>query len=147
MKKIEIDPQNVLLDSSGHCTRRWFVRLPEGVVADDLKDPAIWVRVQSDRHKALHRHDHLYLVEFGESFAVEARVTDATRSAAVLALQKIISFPARLTPLFSDDAYKIDWCHSGYAVKRRSDGIQLGGFFGSEALAIHHLHGLYPVTV
>lgn len=141
-----IDPDNVKLDFGGQCTSRWFVRLPEWAVADDMKDPAIWSRVQGSR-VPLRVHDELYIVGFGAAFAVEARVIQATSQAAVLALQKIISFPERLTPLFADESYRVVWTVEGFAVERKADGARIGGTFGSEQLAIRQVASQYPVSV
>lgn len=146
-KKKKIAPADVFPDRMGSRTREWFVRLPEGMVADDLKDPTIWSRVQSDRGKALLRHDKLYLVDYAESFAVEARVTDVTVISAALALQKIISLGERLMPLFHDEKYSVKWDPRGYFVMRKADQMQMGSHFGSEELAIRHLRSLYPMAV
>lgn len=143
----KIDPRQLHIDSMGHHTRQWFCRLPQGMKADDLKSPAIWSRVQGDRAKALRRHDKLYLVDYDEAFAVDARVTDVTGDAAVLALQKIISFPERLTPLFADGVYAVRSGGDGYYVMRLADHVQMGPCFGSEALAIRHIQNLYPRAV
>ncbi|WP_370301572.1 hypothetical protein [Pseudooceanicola sp.] len=143
----KIDPRYVYAESHGHCSRSWFVRLPMGMLADDLKDPTIWSQVQNDRTKALRRHDRLYLVEHDELFAAEARVTEATSTAAALGILKVISFPERLTPLFDDGTYAVRWCPSGYYVIRKEDQAQLGTHFGSEALAIRHLQSRYPRNV
>ena len=143
----KIDPRHLHIDSMGHHTRQWFARLPQGMMADDLKDPAVWSRVQGDRNKALRRHDRLYLVDYDEAFALDARVTDATGSAAVLALQKIISFPERITPLFNDGTYCVKWGGEGFYAMRLTDHVQMGPCFGSEALAIRHIQNLYPQAV
>ncbi|MGR3562954.1 MAG: hypothetical protein ACU0FH_16785 [Heliomarina sp.] len=147
MADIKVDPQHVHLDVPGHQTRSWLVWLPAGAVTDDLKDPAIWSKIQNDRQKVLRRHDKLYIVGHDEEFAVEARVIDATRDAAVLALQKIVSTKSRLAPYFADDTYAVKWTPQGFYVQRKQDGMQMGSFFGSEDLAIRHLRNQYPQTV
>ncbi len=147
MKKQEIDPRRVQQDFCGQVLRRWFVRLPAEMILDDVKDPTIWRRVQLDRMKALRRHDEVYLVGYGEDFAVSARVTDATSEAVVLGGMKIINFPERITPLFNDGTYRVAWVGTGYAVERIADGHQLGGAHGSEALAIREIQSLYPRPV
>ena len=141
----KIDPAHVQLDFGGHCTSQWFVRLPEWAVADDMKDPSLWSRVQATR-SPLRVHDELYIVGFAAAFAVEARVIQATNAAAVLALQKIISFPERLTPLFADESYRVVWTVEGFGVERKSDSARIGGTFGSEQLAIRHISAQYPVS-
>lgn len=141
----KIDPSRVSLDIAGMRTRHWHVILPEGMVADGIKDAAIWSRVQDRRDTSLLKHDRVYVVGFDGSFAIEARVAEATRDAVVLAGMKILHFPERLTPLFSDNQYKIVWAGEGYAVIRKSDGMQMGGIQPSESLAIAHLKRQYPV--
>lgn len=142
-----ISPGNVNIDGAGYVTRSWFVRLPKGMVADDLKEPKIWRDVQTQMNKALRKHDVVYAVGFGEDFAVEARVVDATREAVVLGGMKIIKFLERLTPLFADETYRVVWTGTGFAVERIADGARMGETFGSEALAIRHLKELYPKPV
>lgn len=134
----KITPDLVTLDVAGMATSHYHVNLPEWAVADDLKDPAIWSRVQTTR-TPLRVHDSLYIVGFANKFAVEARVVQVSSDAAVLALQKIIHFPERLTPLFSDDQYRVVWSIKGFAVERISDGRRIGNDFGSEGLAIRHI--------
>ena len=146
-KKLEIDPKRVQMDHGGQVLRRWFVRLPPEMIPDDVKDPAIWRRVQNDRLKALRRHDEVYLVGSGEDFAISARVTDATNEAVVLGGMKVINFPERITPLFNDGTYRVAWIGTGYAVERIADGHQMGGAHGSEALAIREIQSLYPRSV
>jgi hypothetical protein len=140
----KVDPSLVSLDQDGFYTQRWFVRLPRGMVADDLKDPEIWSHVTGRQDKPIRKHDYIYIVGNSEEFAVEARVTNASLAGLVLALVKVIHYPERLTPLFSDDSYRVVWATSGYIVERIADGFQVGGPFGSEGLAIRHLQSLYP---
>ncbi len=88
------------------------------------------------------------MVSADESFAVEARVTEATPKAAVLALQKIIGMTARLNQYFADENYCVKWsADGGFCVIRKSDNTRMGSVFPSEALAIRHLQSLYPVNV
>ena len=115
-------------------------------MADDLKDPSIWVWVQKGR-TPLRVHEALYMVGFANKFAVEARVVQAKAAAAVLALQKIIHFPERLTPLFSDDKYRVVWSVKGFAVERLVDGVRVGNDFGSEELAVRHIQQQHVTRV
>lgn len=144
MPEQKIDPNQVSLDWSGGKTRHWYVILPEGMVADDLKTPGVWSRVQGLWEKALQKHDKVYAVGFDGSFAVEARVADVAMDAAVLAKMSIIHFPERLTPLFSDENFRVSWCGDGYGVIRKSDGMRMGEVQPSEALAVVHLRRQYP---
>ncbi|MGM0583383.1 MAG: hypothetical protein ACQEUZ_01865 [Pseudomonadota bacterium] len=146
MSKIVVDPHNVKQEQAGRCTRSWFVRLPEAATADDVKDPAIWSKVQQTR-APLQKHDEVYAVGFAEDFAVLARVTQATREAVTLAFVKHITFPERTTPLFSDETYRVVWNGTGYQVERIKDGATMGAAHGSEALAIRHIRNLYPQQV
>ncbi len=141
---LEIDPGRVQLDHSGMRTRDWFVILPEGMIADDLKVPEIWSRVQKHRQKALAQHDKLYLVAFDGDWAIEARVAQATRSSAVLALTKRVSLPQRTTPLFEDDEYRVEWTANGYQVVRKADAMPVGRIFPTEEFAIAHIRTRYP---
>lgn len=144
MAETKINPSTTTLDWAGLRTRHWHVILPPGMVADDLKVPSIWSQVQGNRGTALQRHDHIYAVAYDASFAVEARVAEAAIDAAVLTKLSIIHFPERLTPLFSDESFKVSWCGEGYGVIRKSDGVLMGEIQPSEALAIVHLRRQYP---
>ena len=147
MAKLEIEPQHVLPDVIGNKTRSYWVSLPEGVSADDLKDPAIWSRCQGTSRHALQKHDKLYLVGFAEAFAVEARVIGADTKSATLSIGKIIKIAERMTPLFSDENYRVVFAQGGYRVERIADGAGMGPIHQTEAAATRHLHGLYPQRV
>lgn len=147
MAEVKVDPAKMSMDMAGTVSRHWWVLLPEGMVADGIKDPSIWSRVQGNHRTTMHKHDRIYAVAFDGSFAIEARVGEATRDAAVLVKPSIISFPERVTPLFSDENYRLEWRGDGYAVIRRVDGRQMGGLQPSEALAIQHLRRQYPVPI
>lgn len=146
MSKAHIAPQNANLDWEGTYSRRWFVRLPHGMILDDLKDPEVWSAVQTTRNP-LKRHDLVYAVGYSEDFALEARVTDTNATSATLAFVKTIAFPERTVPLFSDEAYKVIWGGDGFRVERIADGKVLGPGHGSEALAVRYLQSLYPRSV
>lgn len=146
-KPLQIDPRTVHLDISGQFTRQFVVQLPVGVIADDLKEPAIWQQVQGNRHTALQVHDFLYIIGANTAFAVEGRVTTVSAVAAVLAITKIISFPERLTPLFQDENYRVVWSVNGYFVERKTDAVKMGETFGSESLAILHLQRQYHMSI
>lgn len=145
-KTPKIEPEKMSLDHSGLHTSTWFARLPDGMTADALKEPAIWSKICANNQKAVRKHDRIYCAAFDESFAVETRVTAVSITGLTLALNKIIKFAERTVPLFADDMYRIIWAGDGYAVQRLEDQRQMGGVFGSEALAINHLKQLYPVT-
>jgi hypothetical protein len=99
------------------------------------------------RDKAFRKHDYILAVGFDETFAVECRVIDCGPTFVSVTPIKVIKYPERTTPLFSDDKYKIVWSGTGFAVQRREDGLQMGPVFGSEAQAIQHLHRQYPAPV
>jgi len=145
MADMKIDSSTVTLDMAGTVSRHWHVILPEGMVADGVKDPAIWSRVQGNRRTTMRKHDRIYAVAYDGSFAIEARVAEAVVDAVVLAKPSILSFPERRTPLFSDENYRLEWRGDGFAVIRRADGLQMGGLQPSETLAIQHLRRQYPV--
>ncbi|MEM6410690.1 MAG: hypothetical protein AAF683_04090 [Pseudomonadota bacterium] len=142
-----IQPSAVTLDRAGNRTRSFFVVLPAGMVADDLKEPSIWVQVQASRATSLVPHDRLYMVAQDSSFAMEARVTAASGSEAVLHLSKLITMSPPTTALFEDDDYKVAYGVNGYAVIRKADGQLMGDNFANEGLAVRHLVNLRPVHV
>jgi hypothetical protein len=72
-----IDPQLAKLNLSGNEYQDWFIRLPSGAIADDLKEPSLFKQLQQSP-KALRRHDTVRLVEYEESWIAEAIVADAS---------------------------------------------------------------------
>jgi hypothetical protein len=140
----EIDPSFVVLNADSFAYRQLMVRLPEGVIADDLKEPSLWTRVQASRSVALRKHDHLYIVAFDESWAADAIVTQANAEAVVLSKPRLIPFTERIKPLYSDGTYAVAWYGNGFAVKRLSDGVRMTQIAANEALAERDLARLYP---
>jgi len=121
-----------------------MVRLPEGAIADDLKEPSLWARVQSNRNVALRKHDHLYIVAFDESWAADAIVVQANGNAAVISKPRLVAFSDRVKSLYSDGTYAVAWYGNGFAVKRLSDGTRMTQIVVNEALAERDLGRLYP---
>ena len=95
-----IDPAFVVLNADSFAFRQFMVRVPEGAIADDLKEPLLWSRVQANRNVALRKHDHLYIVAFDESWAADAVVVQANADVAVISrpriLKQILRFPSSL---------------------------------------------------
>ena len=137
-----IDPAAAILDGAGHAYRSWFVRLPQGAIADDLKEPGLFRKLQQGG-KALKKHDRLYLVDFDERWSADALVGEANAEGVTLCGTRIFQFPARTRPLFSDANFRIEWDGAGYAVIRRRDGASVGTTQGSEELAIRELQNQY----
>src|ERR1041385_4670073 len=121
----KIDPALVQLDAAGQATRSWFVRLPEGAIADDLKEPSIWARVQQVTAKALRLHDRVYAVAFDESWGADAFVAAANGEAVTLAGIRIVQLVARDKALFRDPQYHVAWVGNGYVGVRNRDGHQM----------------------
>lgn len=144
MTDMTIDPARVVLDVGGLVRRQWVVRLPESMVADDLKLPGIWRRVQGHPPKAFQRWDGVFLIGFDESWAVSAVVTDADGSGVTLDGLRVIKGTARSGGGFSDGVYATFWAGSGYGIRRLSDGFTMPGgpyatLVGAER-AIERLH-------
>ena len=141
-----IDPQFAKLNLSGNEYQHWFIRLPQGVIADDLKEPSLFRQLQQSP-KALRKHDTLRLVEYDESWIAEAIVVEANATEAVLAGVRIVQFPQRIKPLFEDDRFKVEWRGAGYVVIRKSDGAKMSDSFPTEQLAIRAVGSQYPVRM
>lgn len=139
-----IDPAFVVINADSFAYRQFMVRLPEGAIADDLKEPSLWARVQASRNLALRKHDHLYIVAFDESWAAEAVVVQANAEVAALSKPRIMRFAERLKPLYSDGVYTVAWYGNGFAVKRLADGTRMTQIVANEALAERDLGRLYP---
>lgn len=139
-----IDPAFVVLNADSFAYRQFMVRLPEGTIADDLKEPSLWARVQASRSVALRKHDHLYIVAFDESWAADAVVVQANAEVAVISRPRMIRFAERLKPLYSDGTFAVAWYGNGFAVKRLADGTRMTQIVANEALAERDLGRLYP---
>lgn len=139
-----IAPVDVSLNAAGTAWRSWFVRLPEGFVADDLKEPDAWVKVQAVPQKALQKLDFVVLVAFDESFVAEAWVAHADGQKAVLSKPRLTAMPERYERLFSDGTYRVVFVGGGYAVERIRDGHRMTPAFATAAVATLELSRLYP---
>ncbi|SMH36070.1 hypothetical protein [Mesorhizobium australicum] len=117
----EIQANSVSLQAAGHVWKEVLVRLPDGYVADDLKEPGIWAKVQGSRW-SLRKFDKVLVVAFDESWCAEARVVDADQKKAVLGGIKVISMPARFDALLNDGTYRVVWLGGDYGVERIRDG-------------------------
>ncbi len=138
-----INPALVTMNNNGFAWRDFLVRLPAECVADDLKEPSLWRKVQTTQN-SLRRHDHLYIVSFDESWIAEAIVADADRNRAILARPRITTFPERFDALFQDDVYRVIWNGSGYCVERKADGRRMTQPAATPQLAERELVLLHP---
>jgi hypothetical protein len=142
-----VDPAFVVVNHAGFGWRDLMVRLPEGAIADDLKEPSLWSRVQNERNFALRKHDHLYIVAFDERWAAEAIVTHASAREAVISKPRLVAFDERVKPFYNDGTYAVAWYGNGYAVKRMADGHRMTDVVTTEAMAERDLARLYPRPV
>jgi hypothetical protein len=140
---MEIDPRNVTRNSDGFMWREFAIRLPAGMVADTLKEPSIWAKVQKGAN-ALRKHDRLYLIAFDESWVAEAIVIEADKEKAVLAKPRLTTFGERFDKLFETEDYRVAWTGTGYTVERKSDGHRMTQIVHSRAMAEKDLRNLYP---
>lgn len=143
----DIDPARATLQVSGFAWREYLVRVPSGFVADDLKEPGIWRKVQNGSKNALRKYDRLTIVAYDESWLAEAIVASADNKGAVLAKPRVTSLPSRFDKLFEDDMYRIAWNGFGYIVERKSDGHAMTQPTANVELATRLLAQLYPARV
>src|SRR5215207_10172076 len=80
-----IDPANCVIQYAGQAFKEVFVRLPKELIADDLKIPELWRKLQAKPGKALRKFDRVIAVSFDESWLAEAVVADARGEIVVLA--------------------------------------------------------------
>ncbi|TIO26938.1 hypothetical protein [Mesorhizobium sp.] len=139
----EIDPARVTLQQSGQIWREYMARVPADFVADDLKSPSAWRKVQASRN-ALKKFDRVFVVAFDESWFAEAIVASADSKGAVLAKPRVTTMPARYDALFQDDLYRVAWNGFGYVVERKSDGHAMTQATANPELATRLLVQLYP---
>ena len=146
-KAPEIDPNNVTVNSTGASFQSYFVRAPSGLIADDLKEPGIWRKVQNSPRVSLRKFDDLRIIAFDETWVADAIVAEADSTQVVLAKPRITQIPPRTTNLFQDDRYRIKWQGVGYVVERKADGHRMTEPVHSVALAERDLRNLYPRIV
>lgn len=143
----EIDPARVQIQSSGQVWREFFVRAPAGFVADDLKTPSAWRKLQVGSRNALKKFDRVFVVSFDETWVAEAIVASADSKGAVLAKPRVTTMPERYDALFSDDTYRVAWNGAGYIVERKLDGHPMTQPTANADLAARLLAQLYPQRV
>lgn len=119
-----IEMRSVVTQHEGNRWREFLVRLPNGVTADDLKEPGLWRKIQMRPSTSLRVFDRLTVVAFDESWFAECRVIRADGAGAVLSIGKIVSMgDGRFDNLPGDELYRIAWSGNGYVVIRRSDNV------------------------
>ena len=139
--------------SQGHCYREAFVRLPDGLLLQDLQDvPGCWKNVQQVPQKALQRFDRVTAVAYDESWAIkDVMVIDASPSSVTLAIRPNdrITLPTKTGGSWEDERHVIRWAGAGFGVFRKSDGVPvLAAHFGSiEAAKSEVYRTLYNRTV
>lgn len=143
----EIDPARVQIQASGQLWREFFVRAPADFVADDLKSPSAWRKIQNGSRNSLKKFDRVFIVAFDESWVAEAIVASADSKGAVLAKPRLTTMPERYDNLFQDDKYRVAWNGHGYVVERKADGHVMTQPTANEDLAERLLTQLYPARV
>ena len=142
-KLLRINPANVHVNYQGFVFREIFVRLPSGMIADDLKEYQIWGKVQ-DGGKALRKFDRVVIVSFDETWIAEAYVESADGAKVILARPRIITLSERDERLLNDGTYRVNWTGSGYNVVRNRDDAVVTTTFPNTVLAERALAGMYP---
>lgn len=145
MRKLTpVEPANVRVNYAGFAFRELFVRLSRGVIADDLKEPGLWSRVQLSNSVALRKFDRVLVVSYDESWIAEAYVEGATATGASLAKPRIIMMRERTEQLFGDGTYQVEFNGRGYHAVRLRDGQSMTPTVANAALAERDLANLYP---
>jgi hypothetical protein len=140
-----VDPARVKVNDEGFGWRSIFVRLPSGMTADALKDPAIWSRVQGKRGLSLRLHDHVYAVGFDETWSADCVVAGADHEKAVLSVGRIHTLESgRFDAMPSDDTYKVVWTGEAFVVVRKSDHAVMTTGSPNIPAAAMALARLYP---
>jgi hypothetical protein len=146
-KAPDIDPSGVKVDVDGLVTRSVVVRLPAGMIANDLGLPSIWRRVQNTPVKALRKLDRLLLISWDESVAYSCIVAEAGPSSVSLSVPVKHELKTREQPYFADDKYRVAWSGVRFQVVRISDNHVVSDHHTNEALAIQALRAMYPKAV
>ena len=141
----EVKPDHVQVNEAGQVWRTVLARMPDGLVSDDLRNPAIWKKVQLSRHAALIKMDRLFILGHDESWGAEAIVKRATSAEVSLAILKVFAFREADETLFSDGTLEVYWDGASYGVRRISDHVRVVSHgFKTEALASDALRKTYP---
>ena len=144
----EIDLTGVQVNDAGQAWRTVLVRCPEGVIADDLRTPKVWRKLQASRQQALIKLDHLFILAFDESWAARATVTHATSTEAHLAIEKVFTFKEQGQSFWGDGTLEVFWDGKSYGVRRVSDKIRtITEGYTTEALAADAARRSYPRRV
>ena len=142
-----VKPANVQVNDAGQVWRTVLVRMPEGAVADDLRDPKLWRVVQGVPAAALIKMDQLLILGFDESWGAEAIVAHASHSEARLLIKKVFGFGGVGEGLFGDGTLEVFWDGGSYGYRRVTDRIVIARGFATEGLAIDALRASYPRQV
>lgn len=126
----------------------WDVRFPEGGIADDLKEPDIWRRIQDDANTAFKRFDEVRIIAFDASWTARAIVAHATGNSVILAKPVITKLPEQRENLYQDDRFYVKFVGNGYSVFRKNDDQKMvPDAWPSAELARVALINLYPKRV
>ena len=145
-EKKQPEIKDVQVNDAGFAYRNLMVRLPEGMVSDDLRNPKIWRKIQiGDMSHRLLKYDHLFILSFDETWFVDTIVSYADQSSAALTILKVGTFHEVDKALYSDGTYRVVWTGAGFGVQRVSDGVMTSNqAHSTEALAVSALKLLYP---
>src|SRR5262245_52530566 len=93
-------PQALAWQAQGHCWREAMVRLPAGMLPQDVYDvPAIWKAIQSAPQTRLHRYDRVTCVSHDGTWMIkDAVVIGADNKQVLLAVKPTdrITLPPKL---------------------------------------------------
>ena len=140
-------PRCVQRNRAGSVWSEWDVRFPEGGIADDLKEPGIWKRIQDNQNTAFKRFDEVRVLAFDASWIAHCIVAHASQTEVVLAVMRVTKMPERREHLYADELYEIQFDGVGYVVKRKSDGQAMTNSLVNPVLAEKALMQLYPQRV
>lgn len=141
-KKLRINPVHAVVNYGGQTFKEVFIRLPAGMISDDLKEPEIFATIQ-DSPKALRKFDRVVLVSSDETWMAEAYVESADSGKVLLARPRIITLSERSEKLFSDGTYAVRWSGVGYDVVRLRDNAVVSGGHPNPPLAERALSQMY----
>lgn len=117
-----IPPRNVMPPHGKPFGREWFIRLPEGMGLDDLKDPDVFRAIQGNSASSLTELDEVTLVSFDRKWLVKAIVGRADHKGVQLFAFQKFDMPERYDRLPEDEMFGSRWNGVGYEIFRKSDG-------------------------
>jgi hypothetical protein len=130
----------VQVDKEGFVSRDVFAWAGPDTVADDLRDPAIWKKIQMSSMTVLRKYDRVTVFGEDESWMVEGVVSVAKKDSVRLGILKVASFLEVGEGLYRDAEHCVIFDSGWFYIERLIDGVRVSNGLATEAACIHQIH-------